>query len=212
MLRLFISLYLMVLASFFIFLGFSFVLDKLDTYISSSDDISKQISLGTFKLLEESFQGLNQQQQNAKIQKYQDVFGQEFDLVDISELAFSSEQKINIEAKDIVIIDDVQSLDLKAIDNTSIDQVSYNLIFRKHLDTSLVWRINLDLDTDFTMDNFTTMLKIDGGQFIDGMFFMLTQKLKDVETGDLKNSIKSLEPNFGLPLKLLALLVKVVIL
>ena len=100
-------------------------------------------------------------------------------------------------------MEDVFSLDLKPTDDNKNEEDAIELIFRKYLDTSLVWRIKMDIDVDLTIDNITSTITVDGQTFVDGMFFVLEQKLSSISTNNVSNAIEALEPSYGLPLKLL---------
>ena len=205
MLKLFISLFLMVLLSFVIFLGFGIVVDTVGSSLGANADIEERVTRGTLDLLDESIEGLNTEQRDELMKKYQGVFGPAFALVKMSQIKFNAKQQEGIENKEIVIVDEMVNLDLTPADKNSAnkDEDSINLIFRKHLDTSLVWRIHLDAEPDVSIDNFKSVTTVDGGRFMDGMFYVLEQKFQPIENIDLNNVIEALEPSFGLLLKLL---------
>ena len=204
MFRLFISLFLMVLASFLLFIGFGVVVDTVADSIGPNADIEKRISRGTFDLLDESLKGQHKENYHVFVQKHQNVFGPEFDLIDQSLIKFDADQKHAIENNEIVYVEDTYNLDLSPDDetDTSKDEL-YSLIFRKHSESSLIWRVHLDIETDLSLDGFTSSLTIDGGRFVDGMFYVLKQKLLKDDSKEIMDTIESIIPTYGVPIGLL---------
>ncbi len=152
MTKLFISLFLMVLASFVMFFSLVIAVENLGSKIGANADIEERLSIGTFKILDESLQGLNTEERESLIKSYHEVFGPEFALVEKSQLNFDSDQEQLIENHGIVVIDDVINLDLSPSKDELDNGKRADLIFRKHLETSLVWRIHLDTEVDLNFD------------------------------------------------------------
>jgi len=75
MIKLFLSLFLMVFASFILFIGLTQVVEVFVDNIGDSAKIEQHVSLSTFKLLDESVQNLTEQERKTYIDEYKSVFG-----------------------------------------------------------------------------------------------------------------------------------------
>ena len=120
--RMFIGLFVMVLASFVLFIGFGTAVETLGSNIGANADIEQRQAKGTLNLIDESVRGLNSEERELKIKQYQNVFGPEFNLVEMSQLNFNSDQKERIEKNEIVVIDEVVNLDLSPTDDITDEE------------------------------------------------------------------------------------------
>ena len=193
----------MVFASFILFIGLTQVVEVIVDNIGDSAKIEEHVSLGTFKLLDQSIQNVTLQERDKKISEYKTVFGPEFDLLNTSSLNFTAKHKQQLDKNEVVVIDNVVDLELLTQDHDSEDAETIDLIFRQHLDTDYVWRIHLDTDVDLSIDNTTTTLSIEGEHYTKGLFYVLEQRLSNLNIKEIKNTLKEIMPEYGLTLNLL---------
>jgi len=82
MIKLFFTQYLMVLASFILFIALVSGIGLTSVSIAEREIIDSKIAIGTFSLLEKSITGKTPLQTKQIIAKYKEVFGPEFSLLE----------------------------------------------------------------------------------------------------------------------------------
>ena len=95
----------MVLASFGLFIGSGVMLDYLGDKLIASSNIERDITQGTFNLLDQSIHGLNEGQTRDLIKEYQRKFGDEFGITEISQITLDKKQTVKLQKGEIVILD-----------------------------------------------------------------------------------------------------------
>ncbi|GAA0409863.1 hypothetical protein GCM10009133_17960 [Cocleimonas flava] len=216
MIKLFITLYIMVLASFGLFIGSGVMLDYLGDKLIASSNIERDITQGTFNLLDQSIHGLNEGQTRDLIKEYQRKFGDEFGITDISQITLDKKQTVKLQTGEIVILDHSthsdDSSDLVEMgtdediknknENEHEDEDAHNILYRKIPESDKAWRINLDIDSAVAINDQGVSTTIKGGQYAEGMLYLIQKKLSQVPLKQWPDVIKEIQMHFGLTLKL----------
>ncbi|MEB8433951.1 ATP-binding protein [Cocleimonas sp. KMM 6892] len=214
MIKLFITLYIMVLASFGLFIGSGVMLDYLGDKLIASSNIERDITQGTFNLLDQSIHGLNEGQTRDLIKEYQREFGDEFGITDISQITLDKKQTVKLQKGEIVILDhsthsdDSSDLVEMGTDediknkNENEDEDAHNILYRKIPESNKAWRINLDIDSAVAINDQGVSTTIKGGQYAEGMLYLIQKELSQVPLKQWPDVIKEIQMHFGLTLKL----------
>ncbi len=210
MAKLFFTLYLMVIASFLVFLIFMEGLDVLSDSVGDGAIIDEEISIGTFRLLDKSLNGLDEAQTDQLINKYKKIFGDEFQLIELSTLDLDEEQKSALENGKVVsvsgpMINFVIGETPQESQNKEGDDEDIDILYFKRPNTSMVWRARLDYELDMSITNSSLAINVKGGKFAEGSVYMLQSQLEDRAPSEWTEILNKLEPEFGLPVKIIAL-------
>lgn len=204
MAKLFFSLYLMVLASLVVFIFYILSIDYLGNVIGEGRIIEEKVSKGTFMLLNDSLDGLNKQQTETLLKQYKTLFGNGFMLIEQARLNLNKEDLRRLNAHQVVSVEENQIFNKKSREVLS-DLDTVTILYFKRRNTSQVWRLELDIDTDISINESGLLLKLIGGRFSNGMMVLLQSRLLSHPSQDWPTILKNLQPDFGLPLSLISL-------
>ncbi len=203
MAKLFITLFLVVLASFGLFIGFIILMNSFGDEIGGLQEASVDASKGTFMLLEKSIDGLDQQQIKAVVKQHQQYFDPYLGLFEISSLPLDNEELAQLEQGGIVDseveADAIINSTIKAIGDTPVE---LDFLYKKVPDSSLVWRLNFDIDADASIDNLDITVTVKPGRYANGMHYLIHQLLLQQPEENWQQIIQDLQPDYGLPLRL----------
>ena len=205
MAKLFFTLYLMVVASFGVFLFYLFAIEFLGDSIGAGAEIDEKVSKGTFKLLNESLDGLNKQQTDKLLQRYKQLFGDEFKLAEISTLDLSKKQLKQLENGKVVSNEETN---IQLINGTQTreemddDLEEVDILYFKRPGTSLVWRVSLDYMLSISVNESGLAVSITSGKFSDGMMYLIQSKLLAEEQKKWPGMLNKLQTDFDMPLKI----------
>ena len=205
MAKLFFTLYLMVIASFGVFSFYLFAIEFLGDSIGAGAEIDERVSKGTFKLLNESLDGLNKQQTDKLLQRYKQLFGDEFKLAEISSLDLSKKQLKQLQNGKVVSTEETNILILngtKTREEMDDDLEEVDILYFKRPGTSLVWRVSLDYNLNISVNESGMAMSITSGKFSDGMMYLIQSKLLTEEQGKWAGILNTLQKDFDMPLKI----------
>ncbi len=201
MTKLFITLYLVVLASFGLFFVFLVSLDGLEGILSGSKNIERRLTKGSFMLMDRSIEGLTQLQVEHIVSQHKKVFDPFLGLLELSKLELDKDEIERLKNGEIVGSDnEVDSLknEYKNNDGHTADEV--DLYYKKIPDSNWVWRINLDTEVNQSVHNFTITTEVGLGRFSYGMHYLLHTYLLNENQDEWSQMVKSLEDDYGFPL------------
>jgi len=205
MLRLFITLYLAVFASFILFLFALSGFTLFDSTISEGVSIQKKLASGTLTLVEEELAKRNENEKNTFLKNYKKHFGSEFGLLDVSSLKDQlSEGELEILKKgDIVYFVTNQYIQpgksgKEALHKTPDD---ISLIYLKQKNSNKIWQINSDIQSDLQINDNGVKMLIHAGKFSDGMMMLIQSRLSN--TVNKLATIKAIQKKFQMPINLI---------
>jgi len=205
MLRLFITLYLAVFASFILFLFALSGFTLFDSTISEGVSIQKKLASGTLTLVEEELAKRNENEKNTFLKNYKKHFGSEFGLLDVSSLKDQlSEGELEILKKgDIVYFETNQYIQpgksgKEALHKTPDD---ISLIYLKQKNSNKIWQINSDIQSDLQINDNGVKMLIYAGKFSDGMMMLIQSRLSN--TVNKLATIKAIQKKFQMPIDLI---------
>jgi len=205
MLRLFITLYLAVFASFILFLFALSGFTLFDSTISEGVSIQKKLASGTLTLVEEELAKRNENEKNTFLKNYKKHFGSEFGLLDVSSLKDQlSEGELEILKKgDIVYFETNQYIQpgksgKEALHKTPDD---ISLIYLKQKNSNKIWQINSDIQSDLQINDDGVKMLIYAGKFSDGMMMLIQSRLSN--TVNKLATIKAIQKKFQMPIDLI---------
>ncbi len=205
MLRLFITLYLAVFASFILFLFALSGFTLFDSTISEGVSIQKKLASGTLTLVEEELAKRDENEKNTFLKNYKKHFGPEFGLLDVSSLKDQlSEGELEILKKgNIVYFETNQYIQpgksgKEALHKTPDD---ISLIYLKQKNTNKIWQINSDIQSDLQINDDGVKMLIHAGKFSDGMMKLIQSRLAN--TVNKLATIKDIQKKFQMPIDLI---------
>jgi two-component system sensor histidine kinase RstB len=204
MAKLFISLYLMVLASFIVFLIYIVSIDYLGGVIGEGKLIEEKVSKGTFMLLTDSVDGLTKEQTDTHLKDYKKLFGNGFMLLEESKLKLSEDDLHSLNENKVISVEENQIFNNKSKEVLD-DLDTVTILYRKRANTTQVWRLELDYGTDISINESGLLLKLVSGKFSNGMMVLLQSKLLPNDPHEWPDILKQLQVNFGMPLSLVSL-------
>ncbi len=204
MAKLFISLYLMVLASFIVFLFYMVSIDYLGGVIGEGRLIEEKVSKGTFMLLTDSVDGLTQQQTNTRLKEYKNLFGNGFMLLEQSKLKLSESDLRRLNEGKVVSVEESKIFNNKSKEVLD-DLDTVTILYHKRGNTTQVWRLELDYGTDISINESGLLLRLVSGKFSNGMMVLLQSRLLPSDPSEWPNILNELQVNFGMPLSLVTL-------
>ena len=204
MAKLFITLYLMVLASFVVFVIYAMSIDYLGGIIGEGVIIEEKVSKGTFMLLSDSVDGLNKQQTDSLLKEYKKLFGNGFMLLEQVELNLEEDNLRSLNENKVVSVEENQIFNNKSKEMLS-DLDTVTILYFKRRNTTQVWRLELDYDTNISINESGLLLKLVGGKFSNGMMVLLQSRLLSHAPDDWSDILKQIQTNFGMPLSLVTL-------
>ena len=203
MAKLFITLYLMVLASFGVFAFYVGSISFFGETIGEGALIEEKVSKGTFMLLNESLNGLSKLQTEILLTEYRELFGNEFNLLEQSGLRLNERDLSQLKDNKIISIEEERTNKTFIKEMDEDDEVT--ILYSKRPNSSQVWRIEMDYEIDLSINETGVFVKIVGGKFPNGMMVLIQSKLLPSVSEEWSSILKELEPSFGLPLKLVDL-------
>jgi signal transduction histidine kinase len=178
MIKLFITLYAVVLASFGLFFVVVMSIDAFDDQLSEMQQVNETLSKGTFRLLEQSIEELNQTQINIVVEQHQKVFGPSLKLFNLFELPLTQNEIIAIKRGEIVNSEEENdAIRRKTIESTGNEPVELDFLYKKVPNTSWVWRLNLDINVRTSIHNLDLTVDVQSGSYIDGMYYLIHKVL-----------------------------------
>ena len=192
MLKLFITLYLMVFASFALFIVAVSNVENLGRFLVSGTSIEERVSIGSLTLLNQAIEGKSKSQRKQIIDKYKKIFGKEFKLINLAEKHFSKDQ-INILNKGKVLVTFEEIQVPVHLNSEATETSNETIVYFKVPDTSLIWRVNLSIDVNQSIDEKGISTIVSGGKFAEGIFTLIEEKLKDQPESSWSTIIKNLQ-------------------
>ncbi|HFC91579.1 MAG TPA: HAMP domain-containing protein [Leucothrix mucor] len=205
MTKLFITLYLVVLSSFILFIVLIVSLDSIDQdKLPGMHKVGENLTKGTFMLLEKSIEGLSQSQIDAVIEQHRQAFGSFLGLFKIANLPLGNEAIKRLQQGEIVssAVED-EALVKKTIKETGNMPIDMDLVYKKMPHSSRVWRINIDIDVDISVNESGIGIELVQGRYLEGMHYLLQQLLFNEPEEKWQQIINNLHPDYGLPLFLI---------
>lgn len=204
MAKLFLTLYLSVLASFAVFIFYTVSFDYLGGKISKSANIEEKISKGIFMLLSDSVEGLNKQKTDKLIKEYKKLFGDGFMLVEQADLSLDNDDLSILNDKKVLAVEENKIFNKKSKEVLSDSDTVTILYFKRH-NTTQVWRLELDYDTNISINESGLLLQLIDDKFSNGMMVLVQSRLLSHSPAEWPDILKQLQINFGLPLSLVTL-------
>ena len=203
MLKLFITLYLVVLSSFGIFIGFMMSIDALEDILPESKDLEERVIKGSFMLLDKSIEGLTPQQTQQLVIQHKKVFDSFFDRVELAQLDLDQDEIDRLKHGEIVSSDkEADMLKREYMKINSNTAIEVDLYYKKTPNMTGVWRINLDAEVDQFLNNSTIITEVTLGRFGEGMQYLLHAYLLKYKESEWPQKLKNLQVDYGLPLSL----------
>ncbi len=199
MLRLFITLYLAVFASFILFIFVINGLSEYDNKIGGSWPLVKQISNTTLQLVDESFSKQDETGKQVFLKRYSNLFGPVFGLVDPASLKhLDSDDLDKIKQGKLVSVEINQYViprgDLAGtLKNTKDDLF---IIYLKQQNTSKIWQLDFDADVDFAVNNETFHSVVIPGKVFDGIMNLVQEQILNAPEANRKHMIEALSKRY----------------
>ena len=199
MLRLFITLYLAVFASFILFIFVINGLSEYDNKIGGSWPLVKQISNTTLQLVDESFSKQDETGKQVFLKRYSNLFGPVFGLVDPASLKhLDSDDLEKIKQGKLVSVEINQYViprgDLAGtLKNTKDDLF---IIYLKQQNTSKIWQLDFDADVDFAVNNETFHSVVISGKVFDGIMNLVQEQILNAPEANRKRMIEALSKRY----------------
>ncbi len=187
MIRLFLTLFSLILLTYFIAIA---SIDPLAEFLLNNieDEVEAELSQGTFTLLNRSIKGLEPSQISKKVALYKTIFHPSFDRIEKSSLSFSPDELEKLAQGKTLIKNETP------VDGEDPPSIHYH----QSLPSSYVWKLALDIDADA---NDTTIYVI-GGKFIEGAFYLIESSLLKAEKQQWPKIMQELQTVHGFPLHL----------
>ena len=199
MTKLFITLYLVVLASF----GFVNSIDTLVNNLPSMERANDKIFKGSFLLLERSIQGLNQAQIEATVEQHKKAFDPYLDLFELSDLLLSDDEIADLKQGKIVSSEEENdAVSKEIIKVTGSRPIGLDFMYKKMPNTTQVWRLNFDVEANTSINNLDISVEIFPGKFVSGMHYLIHSTLLKEPQQKWPQLINELKPDYGLLLSL----------
>lgn len=204
MAKLFITLYLMVIASFAVNALYVVAIGHFGESIGDGAKINEKISKGTFIQLNKSLDDLNKQQTDKLLLQYKEVFGDEFRLAETATLNLDKDQIKTLEGGKVLTVEETNILLINGstTEEDLEDEEEVDILYFKRPNTSLLWRARLDYDLDISINNLGLSTKVVGKSFLDGTMFVIYSRLLVEEKENWSDTLNTLQANFGFPLQL----------
>lgn len=179
-------------------------LDSIDdNNLSGMHKVAENLTKGSFMLLEKSIEGLDQAQIAVVIKRHRKAFGLHLGLFELSELPLDSDTIERLKQGEIVTSDEEDDeVVRKTIKETGNVPVEIDLIYKKIPNSSLVWRLNVDIDTELEMDESGIRLEVVRGKYLEGMYSLLQHMLLKEPEDKWQQVLARLQPDYGLMLSL----------
>ncbi len=208
MARLVISFYLMLFISFSVFvIGFTASL-SVAMPEPFSTGVNNQIAKGTLLLLSDEFKTLDSQQTNERLTQYREVFGEDLNLINLSELNHFSKEQYALLEKGGAVFELIENpIFINKKDKPDVGDDSYAFYYLKQVNSSKVWRVHFDVDfggisLGIDIDDEDDMPENSSSKFFTGMAFTIQSALLKVKQTQWQNKIEQLESRLGLPVTL----------
>jgi signal transduction histidine kinase len=207
MIRFIISYYVVLILSLGIFV-LSFVasmsLALPDPFMGG---VNQKIAKGTLSLLNQQFEGLDDQQTEALLAKYRLSFGSDLSLLNDDALKhFTTAQKESLNAGELVF-EVIENPTFMVNKNLSLeDDNNYSFFYLRQSQSSKVWRVNFDLDNagSFPLpDNKDAPTAEFSSRFITGMMSVIQSTLLSYQSASRQTILQTIQKDFGLPIQLL---------
>ena len=203
MIRLFITLYLVVLASFALFIVAIVSLDTFGDDLPWVKKSTEDVTRGSFFLLDKSIEGLEKEQRQGVIEEHKKAFDQYFGLFELSSLPLEEGELERLRQGEIVESEtENESIIEQTLEETGYEPVELALIYKKIPNTSLVWRLNDDMDISTYMNNLDIGVTVEPKRFGNGTHYLIHQLLLREPQERWQDLIDQLQPEYGLLLSL----------
>ena len=206
MIKLFVTLYLMVLASFGFFIASGIFLDSAEGFLIETSNIERELSEGTFNLLDESVQGLSETEIDDLVSKYKNIFGNDFELIVNNQIILDDTQTKNLTEGAIVIHSQSNHNEAEVKIKVEIKEETKtpdtNFIYRKLSGTSKSWKLNLDMDTELAVNENGIKTRVTSGQYVEGMLYLIQQKLIIAPKTEWISIIQTMQKHYPLTISL----------
>jgi signal transduction histidine kinase len=203
MTKLFITLYLVVLASFGIFVGFMISLDALEDLLPASKNIEERITKGSFMLLDRSIEGLTAKQTEQLVVQHKKAFDEFFALIELAQLDLNPDEIDRLKQGEIVASDEEDdALEDEYAKTNGHKAIQIDLYYKKVPNATLVWRVNLDTEVNQHVNNITITTTVKSGRFAHGMQYLIHAYLLKYNEDQWQSILKNLQTDYGLLLSL----------
>ncbi len=203
MTKLFITLFLVVLASFALFIGFMISIDTFGDDIAGLEKVNIEITQGTFMLLEKSIEGLDSQQIKVVVEQHQKAFGPHLGLFELSSLPLEPDELARLEQGETVNSEDENDeVRDEVIKATGKAPVELDFMYKRVPNTTLVWRLNFDFEVNASINNLDISVIVEPGRYVNGMHYLIHGLLVKEPQEKWAQLIKELQPSYGLLLSL----------
>lgn len=192
----------MVIASFLVFIFYIGSISLVGESFGDGAIIEEKVSKGTFMLLNNSLDGLSKQQTDKLVKEYQALFGDSFMLLETSELNIDDDDMVQLKNNKIVSIEETEIYNDSNRENLD-DLDTVTILYSQRPNSTQVWRLELGYKTYISINESGLFLRLVSGDFSNGMMTLIQTQLLSNGSEDWERILKSLEPEFGLPLKLL---------
>ncbi|MEE9352621.1 MAG: ATP-binding protein [Thiotrichaceae bacterium] len=203
MTKLFFTLFLVVLASFALFIGFMISLDTFGDDIAGLEEVNIEITKGTFVLLEKSIEGLDSQQIQAVVEQHQKAFGPHLGLFELSSLPLETDELARLEQGETVNSEEETDAVIGAvIKSTGNAPVELDFMYKRVPNTTLVWRLNFDAEVNTSIHNFDIGVIVEPGRYVNGMHYLIHGLLEKKPKEKWPQLIQELQLDYGLLLSI----------
>ena len=203
MIRLFITLYLVVLASFALFIVAMVSLDTFGDDLPWIQKSTEDLTRGSFFLLEKSIEGLEKEQRQVVIEAHKKAFDQYLGLFELSSLPLEDNELERLRQGEIVESEtENESIIEQTIKDTGNEPVELSFIYKRVPNTQWVWRLNDDMDISTYMNNLDIGVTVEPKKFGNGTHYLIHQLLLKEPQERWQDLIDQLQPEYGLLLSL----------
>ena len=178
--------------------------DQLGTSFGEGAILNEKVSKGTFILLTESIHGLSPQQRKTVVKEHKKVFGNEFQLIELSSKEFTKKQIKDLNAGKVVSIEESPTAIIGERGN-NIDGDDETIIYYKIPESSLVWRTDLAINVNQSIDENGIKLLVKSDKLSEGMFYLIEARLKNKPEESWELIINDLQKHFDFQLRLKAI-------
>ncbi|MCK5813190.1 MAG: ATP-binding protein [Cocleimonas sp.] len=169
MLKLFITIYFLLIISVFSIVIGTALIPTATFQLIDSIEIERKISQGTFTLLDQSINNLSDEQITLKLAHYKLLFPKGFELIDISSIQLTTEEKKAFDQGKSIS----REVPITTEMNSSDENTLTTLYHQSKQDTSKVWKIIFDADV--SMNNLT--ITVTGERYIHAVFALIEEQL-----------------------------------